>query len=52
MKVVLSPLRKTMAPEAWEPANRWGYRAEYKREQLAGANEVDPGVQRCFCMTY
>ncbi|KAM1484557.1 hypothetical protein TB2_035681 [Malus domestica] len=32
-----------MASEGWEPANRWGYRAEYKREQLAAANEVDPG---------
>ncbi|KAM2512226.1 hypothetical protein PS1_036524 [Malus domestica] len=40
-KEVLSPLRKTMAPEGWEPANLWGYRAEYKREQLA-ANEIDP----------
>ncbi|KAM1688674.1 hypothetical protein FF2_035918 [Malus domestica] len=42
-KEVLSPLRKTMAPEGWEPANRWGYRAEYKRKQLAAANEIDPG---------
>ncbi|KAM1688621.1 hypothetical protein ACFX2K_036471 [Malus domestica] len=39
---VLSPLRKTMAPEGWEPANPWGYRAECKREQLAAANEIDP----------
>ncbi|KAM1045238.1 hypothetical protein ACFX2A_037090 [Malus domestica] len=29
--------------EGWEPANRWGYRAEYKRKQLAAANEIDPG---------
>ncbi|XP_068319493.1 uncharacterized protein [Pyrus communis] len=29
--------------EGWEPANWWGYRAEYKREQLAAANEIDPG---------
>ncbi|KAM2512219.1 hypothetical protein PS1_036518 [Malus domestica] len=42
-KEVLSPLRKTMAPEGWEPANRWGYRVEYKREQLVVANEIDPG---------
>ncbi|TQD95952.1 hypothetical protein C1H46_018439 [Malus baccata] len=41
--VVLSPLRKTMASEGWELANRWGYRAEYKREQLAAANEIDHG---------
>ncbi|KAB2637076.1 hypothetical protein D8674_027610 [Pyrus ussuriensis x Pyrus communis] len=34
-----------MAPEAWEPANRWGYRAKYTREQLTVANEVDPGVK-------
>ncbi|KAM1792457.1 hypothetical protein FF2_035916 [Malus domestica] len=32
-----------MTPEGWEPANRWGYRAEYKRKQLAAANEIDPG---------
>ncbi|KAM1796204.1 hypothetical protein ACFX11_036467 [Malus domestica] len=32
-----------MALEGWEPANRWGYRAENKREQLAAANEIDPG---------
>ncbi|TQD91260.1 hypothetical protein C1H46_023186 [Malus baccata] len=29
-KEVLSPLRKTMASEGWEPANPWGYRVEYK----------------------
>ncbi|KAM2042768.1 hypothetical protein ACFX16_036425 [Malus domestica] len=42
-KKVLLPLRKTMAPEGWEPAYRWGYRAEYKLEHLAAANEIDPG---------
>ncbi|KAM1688617.1 hypothetical protein FF2_035869 [Malus domestica] len=41
-KEVLSPLRKTIAPRGWELANRWGYREEYKREQLAAANEIDP----------
>ncbi|KAM1484539.1 hypothetical protein ACFXTO_036585 [Malus domestica] len=32
-----------MAPEGWEPADRWGYRVEYKQEQLVAANEIDPG---------